>query len=761
MNNGFCKKPHAKIAECNSGASLISVIISMFFVTALGGTILYMTYTGYLIKATHEKSVTHSYKTAELMEFIRAGFQSAVSDSIFVAYNTSITNYSDNIALFESRLTEELLAWAVEDGEFAGENLAYKSGTGLNGESTYSYNLQVLASFLLQAGVEPGDIYIDEVSDLSKINAPIHLSANVQSAQGGIIEIITGEKIVFEGVTLTYYGGANANGGETSLAANNVLQEAISTDIVINIPNLFENEASGEVNIDFLSISDYAIIASEDLNINLNSAVVNGSAYANSIVLTAGGNTEISGTFITRNSLEIPTNHAVTLSENSALWAQNITLENGASLITASNSDVFVQNDLALNGTAGIADISGNYYGFGTSTVNPMLSSSIIVNGVGSTFNVSSAQNVMFFGNSFVVEQQSNSIYNEISNDTTQNSSVLMGESVSARPSQLAYLLPSTLLPVGISTNPHIMPASSPLPSTSEINTSAPIIGDKSLDYYGATVKTLAYNLAETNSKAVYFFINFSTPEAASTYFKDYFSQNETNGELTQYIDAYANFSEHALQMQTRGYAIEQTASGQYILPEILPVNEDNALYMQTVYSRLCTSLSNSETTANTPYDYIINTAEIEKFVNSNENTSEHFAALSGISTQNAVFEFKNSENNTVALVINNENSTPFVLNTGEFENVSLIISSGDVTLNRAFSGLIISNGNVTLATNGAISANAQNVHSAINAVHTVDGTAIKNLLTGTADMALSGEINAANALNIADLAVYENWFAR
>ncbi len=711
------EKAKKRTAMGNKGASLITVIISMFFITTLGGTVLHLAYTSFLIATTQEKSTTHSYSTKELVEFIRAGIQNVVSDSAYNAYEHTLTNYN-NSAEFREIFSNEVLTWKENTIEFDGQQLTNINGIDLYGDYTYTYNLQVIANFLVAAGVNKSDIYIDGISDTSQNNAPIHLSTTLKNGQTSTMPVGTveysSEKIIFKDINIVYKN------------AQNNIQKTISTDIAITIPPYFDN-FNGDVSIDFLSVSDYSIIASE--NLSLNSSNINSNVFANTIVLAGGGKTEINDTIITPNDLEIPSGYIFNMRDGAELWARNIELQNGAMLTSANNSSIFVQNDLNMSGANSVAVINGDYYGFSNSATNPLLSSSIIINGLNCTFDVTNAQTIMLAGSSFVVESESE----------LTNSGVLMGESISARPNQLAYLLPESLLPANITSNPCIMPISEPTPSIDDINTSAPVLFKSTLDNYGATVKTLAYSLPGTNNKAIYFFINFDSASSANAYFKDYFTLN--GAEITKYLDIYTTLGEHNGNVQTQGYVIQKTSDGQYALPEINSAPESTANYLQTVYKRLCTSLSNNDTAAISPYNYIINEEALKKFTGT---------------LQNNVFEFNDTNNNTLALFVDNDTFTPFVLNSGEYENVSLIISSGDVTINSMFSGLILSGGNVTIATNGSISSDSASVIKALNAMHE-NGTAAKHLFTDAHNIAASGEINTSETQNITDFVQYEN----
>ncbi len=707
----------------NRGSSMVTVIISMFFLATIGATILYMTYTGYLIKATQERGVQNYYDSTELMDLVRAGFQEVASDSISSAYENTLINYGNSTTTFYEELTTNMFGWKTN--EVVAQSIAMRDGTNADSTASYVYNTNVLAYFLINAGVDPNDIYIEGVSDPLQRVAPIHLSGNLTAVPDTLTGLLGNAgnieyddySIVFKGISITY------TNPDTNLRTN------ITSDIAIDVPGYF-SVSNGDVLFDFLNTSEFAVIATEDLTVSGNG--INGSVYASPITLTGNTTTNINGTFITPQTLNVPVQHSVAISANSKLWAQNVTLENNATLTVADGGDLYVENDVALNGSPSTVRINGNFYGFGNSVDNPLLSSSVVINGINSVFDISGADRVMIAGNSFVLPMGS----------SVASSGVLMGESISVRPNQLAYLVPVSVLPSSVTSNPYIIPDSEAMPSTTGVNMSAPILNGKSLNDYKATVQTMAYTLVGTNSRAVYYFITFSDVDSANAYFRDYFTTN--GSQITDYVSLYATLSTFTSNIQTSGNAIQQDASGAYTLPALNPVNEQTAEYMQNTYNKLCKTLSDTDTNEQNPYNFLVDSVSLRNFAYTN-------------SAAGPVYEFKDSSGTTVALVIDNQNGAPFALNSGVYSNVSLIIASGDVSVNSAFSGLIISNGKVTLGSMSSVSSNPSDVALALDAT-AGDGTKVKDLLTGSGDKAVSGENESTETRDIKDLVAYENW---
>ncbi len=714
------------LAVNNKGASLVTVLITMFFLTSIGVTILNMSYTGVLIRQTQARGAQTYYAAEDIMDLIKVAFHEIASDSTSAAYEASLISY--NSGGFEAAVAENVLAWEIPEVPSSTPAIPLASQTGTN---QYSYNTAIFKNFLVRAGIDETDIYI--VGDTSgDDNAPIHIDGGIINsnpgagfANSGVITY-NNEKIAFEGITITY---TNAGTG---------LKTQITSDIVVQIPEYFSNNAAG-VFLDFSSVNEYAIVAAEQLIVNGN--IQNANVYANSIVLNAT-NASLNGTYITPTDFIIADSQDITLAPNSTLWANSLILNNSSSLTSQSDSDIYLADDLELNGNGSSATINGNLYGFGNSTENAQQSSTIVVNGLNSTLNLASTQRLMLAGSSFILPLSAE-----------QDNGILMGESISVRPNQMAYLAPLEILTTDpqIETNPHVIATGGTLPAL-EISTTTPILNvngeDKTLSSYGAQVVSMTYPLPFAPlSSAVYYFLEFDDVQGANEYFQDYFTVN--GDELSEYLDLYTNFGTIGGSIQTSGNIIEQQADGSYTLPTINAVNKQSAEYMQNAFNNVCKTLENTGSLAQNPYEFIVDKVALRDFINNNNLQT----------TQ--VMEFKNASGETVAILINSDASvSEFTLN-NTYSDVDLVIATGNITLSADFDGLVLCDGALTVATTAtSINANAEDVKNAYSATYNLNGEEImfSSFFTEQGNFAVSGEENIANELSISDYVIYENW---
>lgn len=135
-------------------------------------------------------------------------------------------------------------------------------------------------------------------------------------------------------------------------------------------------------------------------------------------------------------------------SSGAALWANRIKIGSSSALFRGTT---YVQDDLDLSGSQTAATLAGSYYGFGNSLTDSTKSSAILVNGAETMLDMSGLTRLMLAGHSFIT--------NPSSSGTTTD--VLMGESVSVRGNQRAYLVPTDYLD-GAGSNPLIFDGASP-----------------------------------------------------------------------------------------------------------------------------------------------------------------------------------------------------------------------------------------------------------------------------------------------------------
>ncbi|EJW95663.1 hypothetical protein EVA_16230, partial [gut metagenome] len=146
------------------------------------------------------------------------------------------------------------------------------------------------------------------------------------------------------------------------------------------------------------------------------------------------------------------------------LWAHGLSL---ASAQVALEGKTYFSDDLTVeSGSGSVVTLAGEYYGYGTpetakgsknqdfyakwDPTDTGKNSAITINGKSATLDLSQLQTLLLAGKNYV----GTSSVGTPGNGSNQNSDVMMGESLTVKGTQLAYLAPPELLYDGKQTNP-------------------------------------------------------------------------------------------------------------------------------------------------------------------------------------------------------------------------------------------------------------------------------------------------------------------
>ncbi len=711
------KKLGAYAHSQNQGAAIISVLVAMAFISILGATLLYMSYTAVLMRSTEQKGIATFYDAAAVMDQVLAGFQQVSSDSIAVAYQQVLINYAhtpSHQTAFHDNFVQALLAWQNQDDL----QLAKEVSSALD-ENLYSLNLAVIADFLIEAGIAKGDIAYTGLDDAPE-NASIMISG------GENIIAYPGDKVVFKDIVINYHNP------QTNYST------MVSSDISLKMPD-FIPAAGGMVN--FSDIPNFSIIADNVLQTQAQSSALSGNIYAGSLNLSGSGATTTfdGGQLISPGPINIATNHDFIVPNNAEIWAHDLILANQAQFNLSGKA--YIANDLSLSGDNSQAELSGEYYGFGLSAELAAESSSILANGQNINLDLANSQILMLAGHSFVVPG-------------SIDANVLMGESIASRPSQLAYLVPNELLLVNdtpIVSNPLLVAAD----QTIEVQTADQPLWlvngtPRTVDDYGR-VQLLRYNLpgSQAQGDVYYYFFDFYSMASANEYFRHYFSNNLDT--ITNYLDGYGyNMTDIGGMVAVAGHYL-YNSNGSYALSPIPEgIEQDDALRLADMYARLNSTLSaTAAETTGKPYDYIVDSLAVSNFISDNPNAD-------------GVWEFKDGSGDTLAILTNRN----YRLDINSPDSLRFVLAiNANITVDRNYQGILIAganseaNGNITVQA-AELDANSSGVQAALYATYGLDDSNFASLLKlGDADND-NTLIDASQAESwlLSDLVIYENW---
>jgi hypothetical protein len=500
----------------------------------------------------------------------------------------------------------------------------------------------------------------------------------------------------------------------------------LSSDIVIVIPDFSYVRAAYTIS----GVPEFALIATDRIEL-LTSALIQGSAYGGSVSTGIGELTVANGTLISRGDIVVEGGR---LNSDYDIWANKIYIGDNNSAVELRGS-TFVADDLLLQGAGASATLAGRYYGFGNSLSLASQSSSIIVNAPGSTLNISQLEQLFLAGHSFI--------------DTGGSGDILIGQSVSVKSDQLAYLVPA-----GAVTS-HLMNPIIILPGESIVINENPGANPTILiDGNQVVVNNTAFRHAlsqpvQSGHRTLFLFMKFDLREEANDYFRNYFTNN--SDEIEDYIKNYLpniGLLGNLDNVQASGVYYTIGANGEPVLSE-LPATEYSALTsnserLKTMFGNITRSLSSSvQTNAANPYEYIVN--------------SEKVNSLSTLAP--TYFE---GEGNILSAIINCNQPYRLLSSIIEIEDgeINLVISTGNIVVDRDFEGLIISNGYIQLRNNATVTATPNALIPSMGAKNAAGETFSSFLNLSVTDDSFEGT-GGASSWDMASLVYYENWHRR
>ncbi len=401
------------------GSTLITVIIGVLFLAAVG-TILLTVASNYMIAVNVDHNTSDNfYQTEGILEEVKTGLLEYAGDSGEAAYKDVVENYTKTKNSMKETFSKKYLCLLVEK---------------LTG---YSY-----------------------VWDESKIGTVQNCDIESLKKLSRVPEAVT----TIAGTNPGYVINYDSDGGY-SLTVKNLLidytdeadyRSSIRTDIVMNVPDYrFEGDSTLEEVKDYIVISDDALKVTNNDNVTgatFFGKIYTGNREAGIEIQSQNAAKFYSPTIISRGSLDILGGANVDLQgEKGAgnLWVQNIRLKSQGADTASSlkttlnlNANAYVANDLDIGANNSVVTLSGKYYGYSYNEENTETtlmarsdySSAILINGLNTTLKADNLDKLILAGRTFVSR-----------NDETGNakiSDIMMGESIAVKSNQLAYLLP-------------------------------------------------------------------------------------------------------------------------------------------------------------------------------------------------------------------------------------------------------------------------------------------------------------------------------
>lgn len=415
-----------KIRNDNRGSSLALVMTIMAVVGILGAVLLSVSLVTFRMKETYMESQGNFYDAESVMDAIYVGLQQDVAEAAGKAYSWTLQNYSD---------ADEDTRRANYIGRFEQELLAKLNPAG--GAYVRQYDISHLQ------GLVP-----DEVKDGAK---------NAASTDIPLISSVDG------------LCALNQNPDEGSYTIRNLLvryvdqreyMTEIRTDVVLTCPKIDFTQKGSEP----MDLTSYAFVANRQTVAKGGTIQVNGNAYLGNVgthfstctvdfkptAVNGGGKLVTAGQFYVRNGA------TVSVGQGYNFWAHEVYADSAANI--SLNGTTYLNDDLVIANPLGRSSVnvslSGRFYAYGNPftaesadvfMLNANLladlrahpanySSAVLINGRNASLDMSGLEDLIIAGNAYVATESSKA---------PANTDVLMGESVSLKASQRAYLAPA------------------------------------------------------------------------------------------------------------------------------------------------------------------------------------------------------------------------------------------------------------------------------------------------------------------------------
>lgn len=784
----------------NSGSSIVIVIIAMAMIGILATTLLWMSYINYKIKVNDIRNKNSFYSAETVMEQILAGLQKEASDSVAVAYQEVLSNWD----------------------ELQSESNRYSSFA-----STY---LDTLVKHLRDAdkgnGYYKRDIlkgYVDtSVWDHVNQTAWDNGTDDTDEAKKKppVMELVNGNSLILRNVFVSYMD-------EDRLSI-------VSTDLCLDVPEIVFTQ-SGSID----ELYNYILIGNQGISLNESSGQVtaDGSIYAGTDDKGKGGITiNKASTLAINNGRYVISKGEIDVigpgaglivrdvkETGSSVYAKNLDLQSGT---ISFDSKTYIANDLTLSGNGSKATLTKEYYGYGISAESGIgdsktdqeNSSAIIINGQNSTVNMSGVNTLMLAGRAYI---GTNTTKEELDQNAAaavedagkkNEKAVLMGESITVKGGQIAYLVPTECLGIYngetiIGQNPLTQDQATKMQAYKdqygtdfkEVDFTRPVgrLGGQSLAFFGVAdmdhirkvstqyvgggteSKSLTYYylVMDADNAAKYYqtyYLNGSNKESIDHYFKKYATGGILLGDYTSAQNSYtilgnALVSDALSQSGVSLLASTNTTTNTMTPAEVFQKSGEIA----NVYKGLTTNLSEDGASASTfrnAFDSVIK----DKITTKQADGTDHVDTIQEYLVNNGTggtMEFTTEDGLKGIITTGNYTLSSA---TGGASKVRLIVSLGDITIDRNFTGLAIAKGTITIKgaiTNGASSLkrNKMELYKVLNATTGAEGDTITPMAffvngeTSLADGAQEAPTDDAGNLNIdyTGIVRYVNWEKR
>lgn len=553
----------------DNGSTLVFVIVACLFIGLLASLVLALSVSGYRMKVIDYQSRQNFYEGEEYSAKIYADLGMNSLGILGESYVDTMSKLTSGTITGKNELNDYLKQTYYK-------NVMLYLGLVKQDPLSDPNNLQLMTDLATsELKFEPNDADINKKAKFDKVQDMLCeiIGRDEKNAAGTVTSVDPDKKpklqikgdIVCKPEGGSYVDDAGVEIKYPEITINDVhinyidkktnFESNYTFDIVIKYPDwdfTFASPASSESDID--TFLDYVLIANRTIDFDKAGAVINVNGCVSS-----GNNTAIEASGSTENGINVNyctvkflpnTNNwyekmAVVVTDNIAIkssaansaqvtfgkgkvWCNSIVLKKTSttpgnthfSQLTASGTEMYIQDDLQLDGEeSSVICTGGYYYGFGTNTtdggVAQNTSSAIIVNGSGSSVIMGNVENKMkalhIYGLGYV--------------DLAGVSNYRTGESLAIKSNQDIYLVPAAYMGSGTSNPTRKDPTTSGVNVESITNNIKNGVGTTIGPYFAysngwlnTTNPVIVKSYTKGDKVYYFYYLNFATPSGQSYY---------------------------------------------------------------------------------------------------------------------------------------------------------------------------------------------------------------------------------------------------
>lgn len=759
-------------------------MVAVSFVGILGLLVLYIAMANFQMKITDMKGKDGFYTAERALEEVRVGLQQDVGEAMSTAYIKVLETYSKDFEGDQTSQSESLdeLRQAEFKELFVKElRQLFKSPSDLD-----YYDIKKLNKYLDMTKEGSAKIIDESKETLYVTNPEGKQPVMTQDLSNGVL---------LKNIRSVYVDPV----GRAAI---------IDTDIRLGIPKVeFPTPST------LPDLMNLSIVADKGISCQgkdpVTPTVISGDVYAGipdradrngvSVQLYPGTSLQIENgrRFVCQGSINVENGSKFLNQGVGALWAKGINVSSGTVSLTGKT---YLSDDLTVQaGNNSKITIEGAYVGYGSpdsareskfkdnfykDAKDTELDSSIIINGKNTTMDLSKAEEITIAGKSYIASSKIPS-----GNEAQNQNDIMMGESLTVKGTQLAYLLPQELIGDGTYKNPMSFEEYSK--SQPDIQTDKPVAawGNKTLSQIGVDeiepVKTVYFN---DNSKSgtvfVYLYLNFTDDVKAAEYMQMYYQTGKIKDNMDKYLSFYfgdsagikVNNSQNYLRYITKGNVLVYDGKEKKGSLNTASTPMENTIASQDYknYQNIWYSL-NRNMTSNVDDKKVIKNpdgtvhhqvANYKQTVFSNLVDEERMKEF--LKDKNQSYEFTMSDGSGLkARLMDNENGEAYVINSQtNSEKLRLVVCTGNVKIedNVKFQGIIVAKGKITLGSGVHLIAEPKEAMKVFQA-QTADGTfSPKDIFWEGKDFVLGNSIvnndgtQVSDFYDLAECVTYENW---